>query len=263
MFPESADALQPPSSAHPRRRRKRMARPRTLIFFAGLLIALPFVNYFGLAAQYGLPWSYPLLVLKKTPPIALLLWAAPLPIGAGLLRVRRWAWYALLVYAGALILYNLAALGFSFPTGLVWYNAGALAATVFGFAAMVYFLQRDVSAPYMRNYPRGWRYQKRRPVSVPVQVDDRQLVTRDLSISGFYIDWPDCTFDPGDSVPVLLPLDAEDEASTEDANSELRLEGGVVRVDSNGAGVAFRGLSESERRRIRAFLQRREAEAGA
>jgi len=244
----------------PRRKRKRVARPRTLILFASILIALPFLNYFGLAAQYGLPWSYPLLVFKKTPIAALLLWAAPLPIGIGLLLVRLWAWYALLVYAAVLVLYNLAALLFS-GGGAGVYNAGALGVTVFGFAAMVYFLQRDVSAPYAKTYPRGWRYQKRSPVIAPVLVDDRKLETRDLSESGFYADWPDCPYEPNDSVDVELPLDAEDERSTEDRNAALRIEGGVVRVDPNGAGVAFRGLDERDRRRIRAFLARRQRDA--
>lgn len=224
-------------------KRRRLSRPWSLIAVGTAFLCLPVINYFGIAAQYQIPFELPALVLRAMPPILIVLWLAPLPIGAGLLLVKRWGWQSFLVYSLILIGYNL----YVFVADSDRYNMAALITTTLGVAMVIFFVRKDMSAPYIKSYPRGWRYQRRRPVVTPVRVDGRDLATRDLSEAGFYVDWEGCTLAPNSAVNIELKLDSE----------TLKLQGGLVRIDDHGAGVAFRGLTRAHRRSLKNFLRGR------
>lgn len=88
-------------------------------------------------------------------------------VGAGLLAVRRWAWRAFVVYAPAFAILDI----YGFANAPTWFNAGALAETVFAFGAMAYFIRRDIFAPYLAEQDRGFRDRTRHNMTVPVLVD--------------------------------------------------------------------------------------------
>ena len=148
-------------------RRRRIRRPWTLLFFGIAFLLLPFLNYLGITSQLQISPQMPVVALKLLNPVELILLFTPILVGIGLLAVKRWGWWLFLAYAVVLIVHNIYALARS-PG---YYNAGALIQTILGVAAVLYFVRRDISAPYMRMYPRGWRIQKRKPVEVEVLVD--------------------------------------------------------------------------------------------
>lgn len=213
-------------------RRRRMSRPGTLVFFGLVFLLLPFVNYAAYAARYGIPPAMASLVLKTMPWPFVIMMLLSFPVGLGLLLVKKWGWFLFLAYSVLLVAYNV----YVILTNHDPYNFLALALTTLGCVAIVYFSRKDVSAPYMKMYPRGWRGQRRVPVEIPIRVGEKNLKSRDISPSGFYADWPDCPHNPNDAVRLIFELDGE----------ELQLEGGVVRVDDNGAGIAFRGLTREQ-----------------
>ena len=217
-------------------RRRRLARPRALMIFGALFCAMPLFNYLGFVHQYQLTWHLPQRVLPNLPLAALVMMIAAPIVGAGLLRVQKWGWYALLAYAGTLISYDFYVLARS-P---VLYNYLALLNTLPALAAAIYFIRPDIAAPYMRMYPRGWRFHRREPLQITVTTDGRQHETRDFGAGGFYADWPACPYRPGDSAAVFFELNGRQYETT----------GGVVRVDPDGVGIAFRGLDRDTRREI-------------
>lgn len=223
-----------------RLRRRRLARPWSLLLAGLAFLAIPASNYILLAVYHGLPLAAWRAALGRLHPYALFLILAPIPIGIGLLLVRRWAWYAFLLYTLLLLLHNLATLLVQ-PEG---YNLAALLATALGAALLIFFARQDISAPYLKTYPRGWRYQRRKPVETAVRLDDRPLRTRDLSLTGLYCDWPNCPLETNQSVQIVLSLD----------QGQIELEGGVVRIDENGVGIAFRRSDGDSRQRLKAFL---------
>ncbi|MCH8194779.1 MAG: hypothetical protein IIB12_01770, partial [Chloroflexi bacterium] len=199
------------------KKRKRKARPRTLLIFGVGFILLPFVNYFIIAKDLNIHYSLPEFVFAKLNPAAAVLLLAPFVIGVGLLMVKRWAWRLFLVYALVVVAYDLAIL----LTAPVVYNARMLLQTLFGLAAVMYFTQPDISAPYMKMYPRGWRMQKRRPVVLDAVIDGVKRKTRDFGSRGLFADWPDCPHEPNDAVTVEFELDGR----------QFCLEAGIVRID--------------------------------
>ena len=217
-------------------RRRRIRRPWTLLFFGIAFLLLPFLNYLGITSQLQISPQMPVVALKLLNPVELILLFTPILVGIGLLAVKRWGWWLFLAYAVVLIVHNIYALARS-PG---YYNAGALIQTILGVAAVLYFVRRDISAPYMRMYPRGWRIQKRKPVEFDLMVHRTPRSTRDVSDSGLYVAWEDCYREPGEEVHLAFFLDG----------AEYKCRAGVVRVDEDGAGIAYRGVTRAFKKNI-------------
>ncbi len=217
-------------------RRKRIRRPWTLIVFGLFFLIWPFANYVVLARQFGIPLDMPLPVIQNLKWIQIALMVIPIPVGLGLLMVKKWAWWLFLIFSATLIIYNLVAL-ISMP---VLYNFWALAQAVISMSAVYYFTREDISAPFMKVYPRGWRLQKRTPVEIDVEINGMLMRSKDVGSRGIYVMWHDCPSSPGDEVSIYFKLGAE----------PFQLHGGIVRVDPDGAGIAFRGTSRTTRKMI-------------
>ncbi|MCE9501838.1 MAG: PilZ domain-containing protein [Leptospira sp.] len=165
----------------------------------------------------------------------------PFIIGLGILLVKKWGWWLFLIYSVFLIIYNVQTIIFK-P---VFVNISALAGTLFGIGALLYFIRKDISAPYFKMYPRGWRGQVRNPIEAEIIISDQTFRTKDLSESGFFIFWTDCPFDPKQEVDIQLEIDKE----------KLKMKVGVVRIDKNGVGMAFRNITGEFRDKINFFVQ--------
>ncbi|MCB1319718.1 MAG: DUF2127 domain-containing protein, partial [Leptospiraceae bacterium] len=203
--------------------RVRYRLPKALIVFGSILIASPVLNYFALASSLGIPFSYPRLVLSFVNPWIVPLLILPVIIGVGLLRIKKWAWYLFMIYAPVLIGYNVYVL-IERPDA---FNISALLITILFGAALVFIAHKDISAPYVKMYPRGFRLEKRRPLQLELTINGQPRTTRDLSDTGVYVDWPDCPLEPGHTVKLQHPeLNGERSAT-------------VVRVDAAGVGLFF------------------------
>lgn len=211
------------------KRRKRISRPFRLIIFGIAFLIFPFLNYFGTVYSHRLHWYEFSLIIKNLKMIEIFLILFSFVVGIGILMVKRWGFRSFVLYSLLLILYNIKIIYYN-P---VFYNINALIQTLIAFSAIAYFLQKDISAPYFKNYPRGWRFQKRNPIQIDIEINNSLFRTRDISPRGFYVDFPNCIFETEKEVDVRLFIE----------NIELNFKAGVVRVDENGAGFAFRGLT--------------------
>lgn len=200
-------------------------RPPLLVAFACLFLLLPVGNYVARASVRGLPLGDPARVLGAFGWVGGALLAGSFLVGIGLLAVRRWGWWLFLAYAPLLVAFDLYHL-VRRPTA---FNTGALAQTAFAFAAMAYFLRRDVHAPYLSATPRGWRARRRYPLAIAIEVDGAALRTRDFGARGCYVEWPGTPLTPGAEVRVRFSLGA----------GAFELVARVARVDAGGAGLAF------------------------
>lgn len=226
-------------------RRRRIRRPIPLVLFGIGFLLLPVLNYLGMTNQLGLPPAQIKLSLAVLSPFELVLLFTPLLVGIGLLAVKRWGWWLFLGYSAILLGYNL----FTLIKTPGWYNAMALGNTLLGVLAVVYFIRRDISAPYMRMYPRGWRLQRRKPVEVEVIVDGIRRRSIDVSTAGIYVAWEDCYRSPGEEVHLTFVING----------TEYKTRAGLVRIDEEGAGIAFRGTTATFRRNLSRDLTSAEA----
>jgi hypothetical protein len=202
-----------------------MGRPWLINAFGCFFLLLPLGNYAARVWVNHAAWSEPGAVLAGASPIALAMIFFPLLVGIGLLTVSRWGWWLFVVYAPALCLYSIYVL----IRRPVLFNVGALAQTVIAFAAIRYFLRRDIYAPYLADAPRGWRGKTRLSRSLDVTVDGKSLKTRDVSELGCYLLWPASGKASGDAIKVHVSM----------GGREVELAGTVARVDEAGLGVRF------------------------
>jgi hypothetical protein len=217
-------------------RRKRIKIPTSILLIGILLILMPFLSFFLLYLRKGNAFHH---ILSGIQWYQLLLILLPLPIGIGLLRVRKLAWYALLVYGSILIVWNVYTAIF-YPSH---WNSFALAESTLFFILIVYFLRKDISSPYFKLYPRGWRGEKRHPIQASVRINSQEFATRDFSLAGFYCDHASNeSFQIGDEVALKI-ADLPDD-----------FKGGIVRIDPNGFGVAFRNLNDIKIQKLNEFI---------
>ena len=209
-------------------RRKRYARPISILWVGGLLCFLPVINFFIILKELktgniSLPLFFSLLT-----PLQINLLLLPLPIGIGLLMIKKWAWWAILIYFPILIVYDFLLL----VSNSSLFNFGVLFRTILGFGLIVFILRKNISAPYFKLYPRGWRGEKRNPIELDVILDDKEFRTKDVSLNGIYLDWKDCDKNLGDEVV----LEFKEEISLIPRTTKA----GIVRIDESGVGLAFR-----------------------
>jgi hypothetical protein len=223
-------------------KRARLSRPKTLLIFGLIFLIIPFVNYYFLASNMGLPLTKFRIVLFHSDIFALVLLLMAFVVGAGLLLVQRWGWYFFLFYATCLIVYDLHLFLFNFKLE----NFVFLFNSLVGLTAVFYFVRKDISAPYFKMYPRGWRLQKRKPIEVDVEIDSKQFKTTDLSSGGFYLLWNECPYEINQRVTFTLKL--EDKTHF--------LQGGLVRIDENGVGIAFRNNSSLVEKDLASYLKK-------
>lgn len=225
-------------------RRKRISRPLPVIVFGILFLILPFVNYINFAYHFQIPFESFVEVLNSVDVIAIILAVLPFAVGIGILLVKRWGWFLFLFYCVSVLIYN-GVVSFSEPSEA---NILTLIQSALGFAAMFYFLKPDISAPYMKMYGRGWRFQIRKPIEVDINVNDLKLRTRDISPTGFFVEWLNCPLELNQEVNVTLYIDKQ----------TLELKAGVVRLDSVGAGIAFRFLDADSTKTIKDWISKQE-----
>lgn len=189
---------------------------------------MPLVNYVAIAMRTGTAIVDVEAVFARLNAFEIALLFGSIPVAVGLLLVKKWGWWSFLAYAVALIVYNATVFALQPFAG----NLGALLLALFGMLAIAYIMRNDISAPYIKMYPRGWRLQKRKPLVFEIVANNIMRRTKDAHERGVYIEWPDCKLEPGAAVSLAFRLN----------DNRYDLSGGVVRTDPDGVGVAFRDV---------------------
>lgn len=221
--------------------RIRLNRPFSLTLFGLIFLFLPILNYFQIVYNLKINVYRPSQFFYSLNFFEIVLLFLPLLVGTGLLLVKKWGYWFFLIYSGLIISYNIFTLGVT-PGA---FNLGVLARTIFGVLAVYYFTRKDISAPYMKLYPRGWRGETRSPIHAKISVNGKELITRDLSPHGFYAEWNDPGLIFGKEVVVRISSNPED----------IVLPGGVVRIDETGIGIAFRNLDKEIEQKIKTVIK--------
>ncbi|MCR9142928.1 MAG: PilZ domain-containing protein [bacterium] len=222
-------------------RRKRLRRPLWLVVFGVGLILIPVINYIAAAFAQDLPLHFYQVIFRNFGPVAVGIMLLSVVAGVGLLRIKKWGWWLALFTAIAMTAHNLAVL----VQSQAYYNLSALVLTVFAISLLLYFTRKDISAPYLKMYPRGFRFQKRTPVRIEIKINGAKHQTTDLSEHGLYAE---PTVD-ADAIGRECTVEVSNGAGT------LQLAAVVVRRDDNGAGFAFRNLNRAQKLQLRKIIQ--------
>lgn len=203
-------------------RRRRLKPPVSILLAGGLFLLLPFANYFYLKHYFHIKTHDFTWIFMVLDPFSAVLLILPFFIGIGLLKVRKWGYWSLFAYSITLLLHNAAGIIISREI----FQIGIFIQSFIGLFIILFFLRKDISAPYFKMYPRGWRGQKRSPIVMDVILDGTSYKTKDISETGIYAEWAGCAKNLGDAVSIEMGGTAK--------------VGGIVRIDENGVGIAFR-----------------------
>ena len=227
-------------------RRKREKKPLAIIIIALVFFSLPFFNYFSLIIRHNIAVTDFVTGFERLtePPIGILgmiLLFLPFAVGAAILSVRKWGWYFFISYAISLIIFNVAIL-IKHPSG---YNIFANIQTLFLFSAIIYFMQKNISAPYMDAIPRGWRMQNRKLIEIPISINGQTFTTKDIGDGGLFVKWPDCDKEINEEFTVSFNI----------SNESFNEKGAIVRKNDEGAGVAFREITNENKTKLKKLLK--------
>ena len=222
-------------------RRRRLKRPFSLTVFGFIFLSLPLVRYFQVCYEKNISYDYPLFFIQSLDTLDLILLFAPLIVAAGTLIIKPWGWYFFLAYSALLICYNL----YRFFHESAIYNFSTVLFSFLGALAVIFFTSKDISAPYLRMTRRGWRRHLRRNIQVKIKVNNTRRTTRDINELGAYVKWSKCELDLSEEVDVSFST----------PSIRYHIKGGIVRIDDDGIGIAFRNLGSSEQKQLRKDLQ--------
>ncbi|MCE9500070.1 MAG: PilZ domain-containing protein, partial [Leptospira sp.] len=226
--------------------------PYPIYIISGFFFLIPFISFFMTAGFLNIPFAQPGIVFQHFTIFTYCLMITSWLIGYGLIRAKKWAYYLFLLFSGVLIFYNIT-LWFKLimKTG----NANNLQLltlsgivtntlfTVIIFGVILYFLQKEISAPYLSVLPRGWRNKSRDTIPVFVTWSDEkgtreQCRTKNISKNGMFIPLNDYdVLKPDDKVNIIIDLE-------ESGKPVIELNGYVIRTMEPeeglpGAGIRF------------------------
>ena len=215
-------------------RRKRIQRPKELIVISALLILSPIYNYILQLKMHGYGLNLAGLQNLKFNLLEYLFLFIPVVSGIGLYYIQKWAWYLFLIYSSILISFNL----YAVILRPIKYNFYSLFESSIVLIGAIYFLRKDISAPYFKMFPRGFRGEKRKPIQINLKVNQETKKTKDFTISGFYVSWENANFQLNQEVEIEI-------------ENKIKLKAGVVRIDyendkASGIGFAFRSVTEND-----------------
>ncbi len=202
-------------------------RPPLLIAF-GLyfLVILPISNIVARAWVKSVSLTDAVQLAGEFSRLEWAILAVSLVVGAGILRVERWAWWLFVFYAPLFATYD--AIIFSRNPNL--FNVGALLQTIIAFGAVAYFVRRDIYAPFLAEQARGFRDRTRHAITVPIVINGEERTTVDVSEDGCFVLWPQCAGEVGDTVSVDVNVGGE---------HFVRESAEVARKTPEGIGISF------------------------
>lgn len=246
--------------------------PKRLIFLGVIFILIPIISYGATSFKLGIPITnldkitesfiisklhvnriYPFT--KKSDLLAypfmyykVFLNLIAVLIGIGLLSVRKWAYFLFLFFMSFLTVHALYALFISgFGVDMLW----NLALTILYFIIFQFFLNKDISTPYLTLVPRSFR--KKWRIEIPIEGKlknslgkEISLKTVDISPSGCYASL-NGSVELDESYQLILLLESEWEVNA----TVVRLEEG------NRVGLRFNynGIRDPLKKKLKSYLE--------
>lgn len=213
-------------------RRKRIKIPTSIMILSLFLFVLPLINISYMGLSNNIPFKDFHKIPSKLSVFTNIMLFAPILIAIMLFLGKKRGWYLFLTYSSILIFQNI----YSLVVLPSIQNSGILFRTIVWLSLVIYFCKKDISAPYLKMYPRGWRGEKRTPLKLRVKIKGIDYVTADASLSGIFVFFPECPFQLTEEIEVEIYFEEK----------SYNFSTGVVRIDNNGIGLAFRNLNKDK-----------------
>lgn len=225
------------------------------VIIVGYIVA-PFANILLMRLFLKVPLRVILTNLFAAYGVLATAWLVTAPIvGISLYFVSRFSWYLFLGHSGFILMDFIVKWAsrpsFYLKTVPGIQNLLLLLGNVALVGFVAFILQRDFRAPYFQVLNRGWRAQKRSPMSFTVDLDGRAAVASSLSTSGCFVVDRQANRATGGRIRLSLPVDSR----------KIECRGDIMRATPDGFGIRFVGLTVEDKRDI-SRMMRKHLDAG-
>ncbi len=241
--------------------------PLPILFISVFFFFIPPLSYIMTAYSFNIPLQQPSMIFSRFSWLTYLFFFLSICIGFGLLKAKKWAFYLFIIFSAAILLNNFYFLGkilFFSPKNFSQFSTGGIILNTF-FTLLIlggifYFLQEEISAPYLSILPRGWRNNIRDTIPLPLKITSSagttiSVASENISANGVFLKLPDYNFfKAGEFVEIVIFPDEKDPVP-------LHFKGEVTRTiepDEGSPGVGIKFLNEGNykesKKSLREFL---------
>jgi Tfp pilus assembly protein PilZ len=213
--------------------------PIPILLIGVYFLLTPVVSYFATAASLNVPAHKFDLIFQSFTPRSIGLNLLGFFLGFGILGVKRWGYVLFLLFNFLLIAHGVYLLiQFGFEDQFLW----NLIITVIPFFLILYFLNKEISTPYLTLVPRGFRSKWRIaiPLSGTLTYENQKMsiVTMDISPSGCLA-----------SVDGKVPEDKTFTVQFDLAGHLWETEATYVREEDGNIGIKFELFGQERKRK--------------
>ncbi len=228
--------------------------PTPIKIIGTYFLITPIVSYIATAYKLDLPLLDVKSILASFDKLNITLNLMGFLVGIGILGVKKWGYFIFLAFNSALIIHGFYLL-FQFngiETDVMSKERLILnlIITILPFFLILYFLNSEISTPYLTLLPRGFR--KKWRTEIPLKGILLDSLGNKLSITTLDVSPTGCL-----AVVDGYITDEDDFALTFDIEKEWKVGASVVRIQSENVGLRFNynGTADPNKKELKKYLQ--------
>ncbi len=228
--------------------------PTPIKIIGTYFILTPFISYIATAYKLDLPLSNVKSILSSFDKLNIILNLMGFLVGVGILGVKKWGYFIFLTFNSALIIHGFYLLFQYHGIETDFINTERLilnlVITILPFFLILYFLNSEISTPYLTLLPRGFR--KKWRTEIPLRGTLQDSLGNKLAITTLDISPTGCLATVDGYIS-----DEDDFALSFDIEKEWQVNASVVRIQNENVGLRFNytGKTDPVKKELKKYLE--------
>jgi len=228
--------------------------PTPIKIIGTYFLITPLVSYVATAYKFDLPLTSFMAIFIKFNQLNIILNLMGFLVGIGILGVKKWGYFMFLAFNSALIIHGLYLIYQFHGVETDFINTERLILnlfiTIIPFFLILYFLNSEISTPYLTLLPRGFR--KKWRTEIPLKGTLIDSVGNKLSITTLDISPTGCLATVDGYI-----ADEDDYALTFDIEKDWKVNASVVRIQGENVGLRFNysGSNDPSKKELKKYLE--------
>ncbi|HMW04827.1 MAG TPA: PilZ domain-containing protein [Leptospiraceae bacterium] len=228
--------------------------PTPIKIIGTYFLITPIVSYIATAYKLDLPLSNVKMILASFDKLNIILNLMGFLVGIGILGVKKWGYFVFLTFNSALIIHGIYLLvrfnGIETEVMSQERLILNLIITILPFFLILYFLNSEISTPYLTLVPRGFR--KKWRTEIPIKGFLLDSLGNKLNITTLDVSPTGCLAEVDGYI-----ADEDDFALTFDLEKDWRVSASVVRIQNENVGLRFNynGTNDPAKKELKNYLE--------
>ena len=228
--------------------------PTPIKIIGTYFIITPLVSYIATAYKLDLPLTNAKVILASFDKLNIILNLMGFLVGVGILGVKKWGYFVFLAFNSALIIHGFYLLFQYHGVETDFINTERLilnlVITILPFFLILYFLNSEISTPYLTLLPRGFR--KKWRTEIPLKGNLLDSLGNTLAVTTLDISPTGCLATVDGYIS-----DEDDFTLTFDIEKEWKVDASVVRIQNENVGLRFNysGKTDPAKKELKKYLE--------